>query len=106
MGVRCDPPGRGDFSISNFHPGPIPGNLDETIFGVREVARAEGVACFFEYLLGKNYWRRDRNHLVLPEAGCMQRSPAVLGCAILGRKHERTGCETTPVHYAAWRCGG
>src|SRR5262245_29894181 len=41
------PPGRGDFSVSNFHPDPIPGNLDENIFGMREVAGAEGgVACF------------------------------------------------------------
>ena len=22
-----EPPGRGDFLVSNFHPGPIPGNL-------------------------------------------------------------------------------
>src|SRR5215472_1101649 len=27
------PPGRGDFLVSNFHPGPIPGNLAQTIFG-------------------------------------------------------------------------
>jgi DNA invertase Pin-like site-specific DNA recombinase len=26
-GVRGGPPGRGEFFVSNFHPGPIPGNL-------------------------------------------------------------------------------
>ena len=41
------PPGRGDFSVSNFHPDLIPGNLDQNSFGVREVAGAvSGVACF------------------------------------------------------------
>ena len=73
--------------VSNFHPGPIPGNVGETIFSVSEVADAEGVACFLstslEEIIG------GRNHLVPPEAGCMQRSPAVLECAILGRKHGR-----------------
>ena len=44
--VYVEPPGRGDFSISNFHPGPIPGNLAKTIFGVREVAGAEGGGLF------------------------------------------------------------
>jgi hypothetical protein len=29
-----------------FHPGLIPANLGETIFGMREVAGAEGIACF------------------------------------------------------------
>src|SRR5262245_19929732 len=53
MGVRCDPRGRGDFSISNFHPGPIPGNLGETIFGVRKIARAEGGGLFWATSLEK-----------------------------------------------------
>jgi hypothetical protein len=39
--------------VSNFHPDPIPGNLDETIFGVSEGARAEGVACFLGTSLEK-----------------------------------------------------
>ena len=25
--IYAGPPGRGDFLVSNFHPGPIPGNL-------------------------------------------------------------------------------
>jgi ABC transporter substrate binding protein len=56
-GRAMRPPGRGDFSISNFHPGPIPGNLGETIFGVRKVAGGRG-GLFLGYLLGKNYRRR------------------------------------------------
>jgi ABC transporter substrate binding protein len=46
-------PGRGDFSISNFHPGLIPGNLAKTIFGVREVAGAEGGGLFWATSLEK-----------------------------------------------------
>jgi len=60
------PPGRGDFSVSNFHPGLIPGNLAKTIFGVREVAGAEGGGLFWATSLEKNYRRRDRAHLVPP----------------------------------------
>jgi hypothetical protein len=30
---RALDPGKGDFSVSNFHPGPISENLGETIFG-------------------------------------------------------------------------
>jgi hypothetical protein len=62
----CVAPGRGDFSVSNFHPRPIPGNLAKTIFGVREVAGAEEGGLFLGYLLGKNYRRRDRDRLVPP----------------------------------------
>ena len=43
----AEAPGRGDFSVSSFHSDPIPGNLDENNFGVREAAGAvSGVACF------------------------------------------------------------
>jgi hypothetical protein len=40
-------PGRGDFSVSNFHPDPIPGNRSKTISGVRRSWRGNGVACFW-----------------------------------------------------------
>jgi hypothetical protein len=46
-------PGRGDFSISNFHPGLISGNLAKTIFGVREVAGAERGGLFWATSWGK-----------------------------------------------------
>jgi hypothetical protein len=46
-------PGEGDFSISNFHPGLIPGNLAKTIFGVREVAGRGRGWPVLGYLLGK-----------------------------------------------------
>ena len=71
------PPGRGDFSISNFHPGPIPGNLSETIFGVRKVARAEGGWPVFGLPPLKKCRRRDRAHLVSPNVGWMQQTLTV-----------------------------
>ena len=78
-------PGRGDFSVSNFHPDPIPGNLDENNFGVRGVAGAvSGVACF-GLPPWKNFRQRDRDHLVPPRSW-MQQS-AVPRCAILRGKH-------------------
>jgi hypothetical protein len=52
-------PGRGDFSVSNFHPALIPGNLDENNFGVKEVAGAEVGWPVLGYLLGKNFRRND-----------------------------------------------
>src|SRR5262249_4262601 len=33
---------------------------------VRRSWRGNGVACFLDYLLGKNFRRRDRDHLVPP----------------------------------------
>ena len=74
-------PGRGDFSISNFHPCPIPGNLGETIFGVRKVARAEGGGLFLGYLLGKDIGGVIAIISFRP-GGWMQQS-AVPRCAIL-----------------------
>src|SRR5262245_40785263 len=52
------------------------------------------------YLLGKNFWRRDRDHLV-PPGGWMQQS-AVPRCAILsGEPREASGSETPRVHNVA-----
>src|SRR5262249_25457573 len=59
-------PRLGDFSISNFHPGPTPGNLGETIFGVRKVAHAEGGWPVFGLPPLKKCRRRDRDRLVPP----------------------------------------
>src|SRR5262249_34648377 len=91
------PPGRGDFSISNFHPGPIPGNLGETIFGVRKVARAEGGWPVFGLPPLKKCRRRDRDHLVPPRrmdaAVCRAEvcypASILLGETRCGRKHGR-----------------
>jgi len=96
------PPGRGDFLVSNFHPGLIPGNLVRNDFRRWGGLGGEWGGLFLDYLLGKNYRRRDRNHLVPPEAGCMQRSPAVLRCAILGRKHGRDRLITLLGGAASW----
>jgi hypothetical protein len=49
----CGPPGRGTFQFQIFIRGPIPGNLGETIFGVREVAGGKWGGLFLGYLLGK-----------------------------------------------------
>jgi hypothetical protein len=72
--LYVEPPGEGDFSVSNFHPDPIPGNLDENIFGVREVAGRERGGLFWATSLGK---------IIGGMTALMQQSPAVPRCAIL-----------------------
>jgi hypothetical protein len=75
------PPGRGDFLVSNFHPGLIPGNWSETISGGEEVLAEKWGGLFLGYLLGKNFWRRIVIISFRP-GGWMQQS-AVPRCAIL-----------------------
>src|SRR5258705_12004509 len=75
------PPGRGDFSVSNFHPGLIPGNLAKTIFGVREIAGAEGGGLFWATSLEKIISGVTAIISFRP-GGWMQQS-AVPRCAIL-----------------------
>jgi hypothetical protein len=53
--VYVGPPGRGDFLVSNFHPGPIPGKFGVKRFlAVRRSWRENGVACFWATSFGKN----------------------------------------------------
>src|SRR5262249_25374346 len=60
------PPGGGDFLVSNFHPGPALEIWSETISGCEEVLAGKWGGLFLGYLLGKNFWRRDRDRLVPP----------------------------------------
>src|SRR5262249_13615012 len=61
----CGPPGRGDFLVSDFHSGLIPGNLVRNDFlAVKEVLARKWGGLFLGYLLEKNFRRRDRDHLV------------------------------------------
>src|SRR5215510_14455167 len=49
-----------------FIQAPSPEIWSETISGGEEVLAGEGGGLFLGYLLGKNFRRRDRDHLVLP----------------------------------------
>src|SRR5215510_4657870 len=49
------PPGRGDFSVSNFHPGAIPGNLVRNDSGGEEVLAGKCGGLFWATSLGKNF---------------------------------------------------
>src|SRR6516225_7880177 len=53
------PPGRGDFLVSNFHPGAIPGNLVRNDSDGEEVLAGKWGGLFLGYLLGKNFRRND-----------------------------------------------
>src|SRR5262245_18930196 len=64
--VYVGPPGRGNFLVSNFHPGAIPGNLRKTISGAEGGSGEEVGWPVLGCLLGKNDLRRDRDHLVPP----------------------------------------
>src|SRR6516225_11843192 len=59
-----EPPGRGDFLVSNFHPGAIPGNLVRNDFWRSGGPGGEMGSPVLGYLLEKNFRRRDRDHLV------------------------------------------
>ena len=77
----CGPPGGGTFWFQIFIQAPSPEIWSETISGGEEVLAGKWGGLFLGYLLGKNFPRRDRDHLVSP-GGWMQRS-AVPRCAIL-----------------------
>src|SRR5215471_5162529 len=77
----CEPPWGEGARKSKIHPGAIPGNWSETISGGEEVLAQKWGGLFLGYLLGRNYRRRDRDHLV-PPGGWLQQS-AVPRCAIL-----------------------
>src|SRR5262249_10675969 len=83
-----NPPVGGDFLVSNFHPGPIPGNLIRNDFWGEEVLAGKWGGLFSGYLLGKNFRRRDRDHLVPPRRMDAAVSRAEV-CYPFGRKHGR-----------------
>ena len=62
---------RGLFWFQIFIQASSPETWRKTIFGGEEVLAGKWVACFWASSLGKNFWRRDRDHLVPPrEDGC------------------------------------
>src|SRR5262245_3768201 len=72
---------------------------------VRRSWRGSGVACFWATSLEK-YRRRDRAHLVPPNVGWMQQSPAVRRRAIFrSEAREVLGSETARLRMASRRRG-
>src|SRR6516164_6704151 len=60
------PPGRGTFWFQIFIQASSPEIWSETISGGEEVLAGKWGGLFLGYLLGKNFRRRDRDHLVPP----------------------------------------
>ena len=59
-------PGRGTFQFQIFIQAPSPEIWSETICGGEEVLAGKWGGLFLGYLLGKNFRRRDGDHLVPP----------------------------------------
>src|SRR5262245_13066480 len=99
------PPVGGTFWFQIFIQAPSPEIWSETISGGEEVLAGKWGSLFLAYLLGKNFRRRDRDHLV-PPGGWTQQS-AVPRCAILSvGSTGGIGSETPRVHNVARWCGG
>src|SRR5215467_3099929 len=62
----CGPRGGGTFWFQIFIQAPSPEIWSETISGGEEVLAGKWGGLFLGYLLGRNYRRRDRDHLVPP----------------------------------------
>src|SRR6516165_5305262 len=62
----CVAPGRGTFWFQIFIQAPSPEIWSETISGGEEGLAGKWGGLFLRYLLGRNYRRRDRDHLVPP----------------------------------------
>ena len=62
----CGPPGGGTFWFQIFIQAPSPEIRSETISGGEEVLAGKWGGLFLGYLLGRNYRRRDRDHLGPP----------------------------------------
>ena len=64
--MRGAPPVGGTFQFQIFIQTPSPEIWSETILAVRKVLAWKWGGLFLGYLLGKNFWRPDRDHLVPP----------------------------------------
>src|SRR5215510_6474295 len=85
--VRAPPGGRAREN-RKFIQAPSPEIWSETISGGEEVLAGKWGGLFLGYLLAKNFWRHDRDHLVPPR----WRDAAVYRaevCYPFGRKHGR-----------------
>src|SRR5262245_64857968 len=80
---RVMPPGGGRAKIENSsRPHPRKFGL-KRFLAVRKLLAGKWGSLFLGYLLGKKYRRRGCAHLVPPNVGCIQQSPAVRRRAIL-----------------------
>src|SRR5262249_10300704 len=95
--VYVGPPVGGTFWFPNFILAPSLEIWSETISGGEGVLAGKWGGLFLGYLLGKNFRRRDRDHLVPPRR--MDAQSAVPRCAIEARA--ASGSETPRVHNVA-----
>src|SRR6516165_5603513 len=104
QGRRVRAPGGRARENRKFIQAPSPEIWSETISGGEEVLAGKWGGLFLGYLLGKNFRRRDRDHLVPPRRmdAAVWRAEV---CYPFGRKHGRY-CETAGVHHACRRRGG
>jgi putative ABC transport system substrate-binding protein len=84
----CGPPVGGTFWFQIFIQAPSPEIWRKTIFGGEEVLAGKWGGLFLGYLLGKNFWRRDRDHLVPPRRMDAAVCRAEV-CYPFGREHGR-----------------
>src|SRR5215831_3256223 len=83
-----NPPVGGTFWFQIFIQAPSPEIWRKTIFGGEEVPAEKWGGLFLGYLLGKNFWRRDRDHLIPP--GRMDAAVCRAEvCYPFGREHGR-----------------
>src|SRR6516225_8112399 len=85
--VRVPPGGRAR-EIRRLVQGSSPKTCSETISGGEEVLAGKWGGLFLGYLLGKNFWRRDRDDLVPPRRMDAAVCRAEV-CYPFGREHGR-----------------
>ena len=86
----CGPPGRGTFWFQIFIQASSPEIWSEMISGGEEVLARKWGGLFLGYLLGKNFRRRDRDHLIPPRRMDAAVCRAEM-CYPFGRKHGSIG---------------
>src|SRR5262249_45752493 len=99
------PPVGGTFWFQIFIQAPSPEIWSETISGGEKVLVGKWGGLFLGYLLGKNFRRRDRDHLVPPRRmdGSSLPCRGVLSFRSVAR--EASGSETARVHHASRQRG-
>ena len=97
---------RGAFWFQIFIQASSPEIWSETISGGEKVLAGKWGGLFLGYLLGKNFRRRDRDHLIPPRRMDAAVCRAEV-CYPFCRKHRKaSGSETPRVHNVARWCGG
>src|SRR5262249_48291356 len=103
-GRACaSPPGGGGAKIENSSRRHPPKFGQKRFLAVRKSWRGNGVACFWATSFGKNFRRRDRDHLVPPRRmdAAVCRARGVL--SFRSEAREASSSETPRVHNAARR---